>query len=542
MDSILNKIKFSLSEKAVTIFIILLSIGGRIIQIIYLFNIRADRSHQMLATHSLVTGHGISTAFSHPDDLSTTIFEPLINWPPGYSIILSPLYTLFNQNYITAGIILDIIFALTLILITRAILKLLDVPVYMVNINTLLTGLMLYSFYTKPSSDAIAITFFLSAIYFSLLLLKKERESWLQQTICISICLLFCAALKFLYMPIVLILPLFIILSGIINNKKILQKAGVLSLLVISIGLLSLVIYQKNTSGSVAYIAQYNKGVFTENLHLTYPTIPAAFISPETAGLLLGQPYDENSAIYHSFQLINYLFILPLLIYGVIKIAKKGIRNILADSFFLYIAILLFISISAILSILSIKYAKEFGIWTYVQEARYYGLITILIQLSVFVFYKHFNFNEKKYIKYCSYFLFLLLLPELFRGFLFVTNRCINLNKEEYSWQIDYKYQKFAAAIIEKEQKKIPIRYVVLAGSSLYMNNRICLYSHIPLLKETDRINNLSNLNTRRPVLLLVALRKDALKKFSSFLSMKEKINEGEFLGYYFYTVYVNPH
>jgi hypothetical protein len=83
---------------------------------------------------------------------------------------------------------------------------------------------------------------------------------------------------------------------------------------------------------------------------------------------------------------------------------------------------------------------------------------------------------------------------------------------------------------------------IVLAGSSPYMNNRFCLYSHIPLLKEVDRVNNLSSLNTKTSVLLLVALREDALKDFVPFLSIKEKEDQGQFGGYYFYTLYVEPH
>ena len=130
----------------------------------------------------------------------------------------------------------------------------------------------------------------------------------------------------------------------------------------------------------------------------------------------------------------------------------------------------------------------------------------------------------------------------MFRGVLFAVNRITNFKKEEYGWQTDHRYQQFAHAIIEREQQKNPIKHIAFAGSSPYMNNRICLYSHIPLLKEVDKINNLSSLNTKTSVLLLVALREDALKDFAAFLSLKGKHDEGQFGGYYFYTVYVAPH
>ena len=70
----------------------------------------------MLATQNLVYGHGISTAHVFSSDLSQIIYEPLIKWPPGYSLLLAPFYILFNHNYIAAGLALDILAAIALIL------------------------------------------------------------------------------------------------------------------------------------------------------------------------------------------------------------------------------------------------------------------------------------------------------------------------------------------------------------------------------------------------------------------------------------------
>ena len=83
---------------------------------------------------------------------------------------------------------------------------------------------------------------------------------------------------------------------------------------------------------------------------------------------------------------------------------------------------------------------------------------------------------------------------------------------------------------------------MVLAGSSPYMNNRVCLYIHIPLLKDVGKINDLESLNTKTSVLLLVMLREDARADFEPFLSPGEKKEAGLMEGFYFYTVYVEPH
>lgn len=172
-NSLANKIKRFLSGKKVTITILILAIAGRLMQVFYFFNIRSDRSFQMLATDNLLHGNGISLARVSADDLSTIIYSPLINWPPGYSLLIAPFYTLFNHNYIQAGLTLDIISSILLILVSRSILKILNTPVYLVNIYTLSAGFFIYDFYFISSTDAIAITFFIIALYYTLLFLKK---------------------------------------------------------------------------------------------------------------------------------------------------------------------------------------------------------------------------------------------------------------------------------------------------------------------------------------------------------------------------------
>ena len=541
-DSTLSKIKHFLSGKTATVIILLLAIAGRIIQLIFLFNIRADRSHQMLATHSFVTGHGISKAFTLPSNLSETIYVPLVNWPPGYSLLLSPFYILFNHNYIVAGLILDILSAIALIYISRKILKALNIPVYQVNLFTLLSGFTLYSFFIKTSSDSIAIAFYLGALYITLQLLKTKSLTWLQKSISLSIFLIASASMKFLYMPLIVIVPVFLILQGLANSNLILRKAGIVSLFIIGAGLASLIFYQKSISGAPAYIAQTEKGIFTENLRSAYPVFPAFFLSPETTGMLLRQPYESRDFIYSSFQYMYVLFLLTIIPFGFWTIYKLGFRNKSEATNFFYILFFLFLATIILLSVLSLKYAKEFGIWTYIQEARYYGLITILLQASVLVAYQHYKVKKNKLIRYIFYFFLALFLPEMFRGMLFAVNRIANSKKEIYTWQHDYKLQQFADEIIKRKQHDSPVGQVILAGSSPYMNNRICLYSHIPLLNEVGRINNLTSLNTKKSVLLLVALREDARKDFLPFLSLPEKEEAGQFEGYYFYTVYVKPH
>jgi FlaA1/EpsC-like NDP-sugar epimerase len=221
---------------------------------------------------------------------------------------------------------------------------------------------------------------------------------------------------------------------------------------------------------------------------------------------------------------------------------KRGIKNISLLGDFLYLLFFISLSITILLIVLSLRVAKENNVWTYIEEPRYFGLSVVLLQLAAFIAWQNYYKKQSRILKYVFYTVVLLLLTEMIHGVYFNAKRLINYNKEVYGWQHDFRFQQFAQEIIQKEQQKKPIENIVLACSSPYMNNRISLYSHIPVLKEIDKINNLSSLNTKTSVLLLVVLREDALKDFAPFLSLKEKEDAGHFAGFYFYTVYVEPH
>ena len=563
-----NKAKHFLSDKKVTIAIVALAIIGRVIQLIYFYNIRVDASFQVMGTQNFVYGHGITVSKVLPSDLSVIIYDPLINWPPGYSFLLAPFYILFNHNYIAAGLALDILSAITLILITRGILKILDTPVYLLNIYTLLNGFFIYYFYFIASSDPIAITFFLIAFYFTLLLIKSNQSAlslspvhrirgigrapragsqrlWTKKTIGIIVSLFICGLIKYLFIPIVFVIPLFLVLKGFADHNRIIKKAGFLTFLILGLSLAVVLTYQKYISGSATYISSPGRGFYAEHLLAAYPFVPASIIKPDSIALLFHQPGLETF-VYHIFQWIHLLFILFVLLYLVWKFIKQGFKGISVVDSFMYLSFFISLAITLLLMALSVRVAKEeimTGVlWTYVEEPRYYGLPCVLFHMAVFVIYQYYRANHLRFLKFMLYFFILSLLPEMFRGIVFDIRRLENINKKEYSWQYENRFQKYADSIIENEKKKYSTNRVVVTGSSYYYNHRVILYSHVPVLHEVNKINDLSSLNTKTPVLLLIILLDKDLSGFKSFLSMKGKEVAGKFNGFSFYSVYVTPH
>jgi hypothetical protein len=493
------------------------------------------------STLNLLNGYGVSLGKVLPEDLSSTVYEPLINWPPGYSFLLAPFYLLFNNNYIAAGLTLDILAAVTLILVSRKILKLYDVPVFLLNISTLITGFFIYYFYLIASSDAIAISIFITGLYFTISLIKSNKN-WFINTVAFTICFTLCAYIKYLFVPIAIIVPAYLYFKGVSDNSSQLKKAGLFTFAFIAVAISSLLLYQKSVSGSAGYISQPQRGVFPEHILSAYPFIPAAFIQPESIAIFTQQAKGLTSFFTAVFQLLH-LFLFAGIALFLIKRKPDGWfkkNNPVKD--FLYLTFLVSLITTLLLVVLSIWVEKEEILpgyfWTYIEDPRYYGLPVILLQLSFFITYRY-SYTNSRLLRYSFLFLLLLLFSEFFRGIIFSANRFTNIKKEEYSWQKENRFQKYAVSLIRKEIN--PSENVVISGPPYTMTNRISLYSGFPVLNDASSINNLPCLSSKKPILLFVVLHKINLVDYNKFLSYRGK-NIGSFGDYIFFAVHIKPH
>lgn len=540
-----NRFTQFLSRKSISAVIILFAIGSKALQLLFFFNIRVDGMYQYLAMKYFVNGHGVSIAEVLPGNLSQPVYEPLINWPPGYSLLLSPFYLLFNHNYIAAGLCVDIIAAVALIIYTRKILKQLGLPAYLINIFTIFTGFFIYNFYFIASSDAIAISFFMIALYHTIVLLKTNTK-WLFRIILISVLLTLCGFIKYLFYPVVFTIPFFLIAKGLVDKLDSIKKAGLISLAIVAVVLISLLIFQKNISGAAMYISQPERGFYPENLSMAYPFIPGALANPESITRAIGSLAGSTITIFRLFQLVHIISLLGISIYIVYWIRKKGLKNLSLKNSFLVLASLVSLSIFALLFILSITVAKEEinpGVfWSYIEDARYHGLITVLLQMSFFIFaYQLLCSSFQKKFLITSLFI-ILLIPETSRGLIFDINRIAKLRSEKYSWQSEFDIQKYAEAIISKKKTKLKLDHVVVTGTSYYLNYRVCLYSDAFYLKDSELINRLSHLNSSKAVLLLVILDKNKTNAYPQFLNAASIEYEGSYEGFNFYSTLIKAH
>ena len=506
-------LKQILSDKKTSYLIILLAIVARIIHLIFFFNIRVDGMYQVLATQNFVHGHGISSSFVLPSDLSTIIYEPQINWPPGYSLLLSPFYLLFNHHFIFAGIALEITAAIVFIFVTRSILSLLQTPLYLVNIFTLLSAFFLYPFYVICSSDASAITFLLSGIYFCLKIINTQQKSF-YLTIGAAICLFLAGFIKYLFIPVVFIVPVLMYLQANADKRKPLLNKSYFIFLFLLLTIGGLLVWQKYFSGSATYISSTTRGFFPENLKGSYPAGIASFINPDTVSMALPGGLRTDLIIFRIFQFIHILLLSAILFFAFRFYRKKGMAGLSLQGSFLNYSFWLSLAIIILLSALSLYVGKEENIpghwWSYVDEARYYGLPMVLIQLSFFLIIT--LKNEK--FRSLLLVLFVLFCIESVRGLIFTIKRIQHAGNETYSWQYDKEIQDYVNAVIKNKLQKNPGTTGVVTGSTYYINYRVGMNSHLPILIDIDPLLSNTPFQTKKPVMVFaITNANDALDR-----------------------------
>lgn len=262
--------------------------------------------------------------------------------------------------------------------------------------------------------------------------------------------------------------------------------------------------------------------------------------------MLLSNSYEATSSVLIVFQCIHFFFLALLSIIFIKKILNHGIKKSTPAGNFFYLTFFTAAAINLLLGILSLIVEKERWdsgqLWTYIEDQRYYGLPIVMIQLSFFIFYHHYRSHLSRIYRYCLYFVFVLLLIEVGRGVIFNVKRIILFQKEEYSWQSEYRFQQYADNIIQAALKKQPAASVVVGGPFRYFNHRACLYSNAALLDSPEEnINNFQSLKVSKPTLLLVILEEKDFTMYQNFLSVKKNEVAGQFDRLYFYTVYVTP-
>lgn len=552
MKLFLHTAKHILSDKKFSVLAIGIAILTRIIHLCFFYNTQVDGMYQTLAMQNFVEGHGFCFSYVLPSDISTVIYKPQINWPPGFSLLLAPFYILFNHHYIYASLALYIISAILLIIFSRKILSALGVPVFQLNLFTVVTAFFIYPFYSNCTSDAIAITFFIMAIYYVLRLCTPVQYGW--KTVALaSVSLCFAGLIKYLFIPVVFIVPFILFCKAMADKNRNLKRTTIFIFIFLVLTLGGLLLWQQLNTGQVAYISSTTRGFFPENLRDMHPVVPASILNTDSLPLIFKEGTMVNKLVFRFFQLLNILSVLVAVVYTFRRLSKKGFTQLNSAGVFYLLAFFISISITVLLVFLSLSVGKEENnpghFWTYVEETRYFGLIILLIHLAVYSLNQipKLFFTRSKYV---FVFLLIIMLPETLRGVYFTTKRLLLAGKEKYSWQLEKEIQDYSRLLINRELKKNPGKLAVVTGSSYYIYHRVGMYNHIPVMTDTSAVSNPGLLNSKKPAILFV-ITSDSNGVLPSaenmmaqplFPELYNREPAGTFAGYSFHIIHVEPH
>ncbi|MBL0270646.1 MAG: hypothetical protein KAX45_01690 [Chitinophagaceae bacterium] len=529
------------SDPRFSVAVVLLAIAARFLQLHFYVDSFFDTSFQVIATQNFASGHGISTAIARVADLGEPVYLPLVNWPPGYSVLLTPFYLLCGKEYLPACMILEMLSAISIILLCRKILWQLGTTIAVINLFTLLTAFFIYYFYYTGSTDSIGVAFFLGSITLLLSALKQKKYP-ITAVLASAICLLGAASMKYLFFPVVFVIPVFAFIYGWQNQEAGIRRGATVLFALVAVGIGGLYLYQKSISGAGTYISASGRGFFPEHLLRLHPLIPCSFITPNTIRKL---PPAGASTVMNLFRIIHIILLLSLTVIAIRSFFRKGLKAASIQRTFIFLSLALALAISLVLGVLSLLVDKELIPpdlwWTYVEDARYYGLADILVQLVIFMAFSFYKNQFSGGIRLAIAVLPFLLLPEAARGMVFTFRRVIGFGKEDYYWKTERVFFNYAKEVVKKKMAVTGSAQTVVTGSLYYANYRSALYMNAPVLEKPDWLIQPQLFRSSKPVILLAIIGAEQQKDYQPFIDHPGTELGGQLNGFYFYTLYVAP-
>lgn len=483
----------------------------------------AGTDHEMIhtAVDNLLSGNGLAFPIANPADLSTTIYEPMNEWPPLVAYLLSVVKAMTGDGK-AADLILMSVGMLLLLVVINSMMKVLNLKEQVRVILWLIIAANPEPFRNLGISDLYSGLFLMWGVLFSLRLVQQEfiKPS---QIVVASLFFFLPAAFRYQYYPVIFMCPVFLITAGKFLKNKHLFRNGINAFSIVFFLLVLQVVLLYQQSGVAAKIADV-PGFYPENLIWTYPFLLKGFINIS---------YLENSLIgYGHWTIIPYyiltflftIFLLYKLFFYLlsktkeVQVSEYGVNNIVALNRFFIFSVAL--SIVGLLIILSVRYSPQInngGHFTYVNEGRYFIAATLLfLLLFAHLLQEEVSFSlfSVKQLKRAVVAFMMLINFALFGKFLFnvVTD---NLKGTREGWVAE---RKVILSEIEELQKKYKLPVVAVASQKYFL--------YQPVMQEYGIIKSFNQLRqmgvkTSHPVQLLIITKKNPNKEELSFIKEK---------------------
>ena len=360
------------------ILLVLIVLTIRVIDYVYTPLFNPDKLEQLIAAQNWSEGNGISRAYWETQDSLVKKFEPLIQWPPGYSIFTGLLLKLGTPLYLTA-LLPDIVSLILLSIFSFLFLSVL-------HFQSRITAVLIWCILLLNSSIAVRLTsvdFIAYTCFFGALtlLIRSVQKTFFLNGILAGIFLGCTVWFRYAYIPQVLALLVLGIMHQWKYNPNTLKKVW-LPATGITLFLVGLYVVLFKT-GNPGYIDAKPTGLLWDNLlqiHWNFP-VDGLIGLEGIVRILTGK-----------LPVANYFlqFTLLLLILWVILLI---IRNKPKSRFPWPLALSIIPINVGLLLYLSLTNSPQTwmpGGWTFVQEIRYYApsWVAIFMMLVWYLSYK----------------------------------------------------------------------------------------------------------------------------------------------------------
>ena len=458
------------------IFCVVFAIANRIIFTSLYSLIGVDSKLQLVYAENLLAGRGMGVTKYFTADLNTSVFDTQQVFPPGFSIAIIPFLKLFGGDEYKAVLAYDIVVAILFIVAVRLLGRKAGLSPFLNNIITLIAGCSQYFFFMSWSStDAIGVCLLLFSMVAVIDIINKKEHLSLVRVIGTGI--LFCLPFlfRFMYLPAAILMPLYVLVSGIVLKNRVLKGDGVRILIVSASFLILYFGISSFTSRNALYITDVGKRFFIDQFTAWYPFLPASIINIDFGAQLVQSFFklDYSDTIF-ILKIINALIfvLLIFLLWRYINRQKRGLQ-ISSHRNFILLGSLLSLVIVLLLSWLTLTYKElSWGYykWTHVQDPRYFAFIYVYIPLVLFVCLQHYrHFFKKRLIRIFVLIVFCILAIEVSHGIYYNGKILLSHKDLDYIRDADKGFRGFPKLITELKNQHPDKELIVCSPDKFYL-------------------------------------------------------------------------
>ena len=473
----MNRLTEIMESRFVGIFCFLFAIANRIIFASLYSIIGVDTKMQLAYTKNLLAGKGMGITKYFTNDLNTAVFDTYQVCPPGFSFAIIPFLRIFGGDEHKAVLAYDIVIAILFVFAVRLLGKKAGLSPLFINIITLIAGCSQYIFFMAWSTtDAICVCLTLFALIETAGIINKKENSSLLKAVGVGLLFSSSFYFRYMYLPIALLLPFLVLLSGFLLKNKNLKIVGLKTLGASAFFVILLFVFSLSVSGNALHVTGVGRGFFIDQFVECYPFLPASFINIDFGAQLIQSiiGMDYSRVIFY-LQIINPV-ILVFLIFLLGRYIYKQKKSLQFSSHSLFIIIGSFISLTIIflLAYLTLTYKElswGYHRWTFVGENRYFAFIYVFVPVSFFITLYHYrSFFRNPFMRLLVFIGLSCLGIEVAHGIYYNAKILVSHNDLAYIRDSDNGIKRFPA-IITEIKKQYPDREVLVSSKDqLYLH------------------------------------------------------------------------